>query len=237
MKEDILQNINNSRQLEKLYREDKPGFKRAFQTLYPELESSPVADFWHERLNYQAEEISWGSNKDLVFVLVAAFLAGMVAKLPAILSLDEEFFYPRNIGFIVFPFLTAFFAWKNKITRQNIFFIGGAILLSVIFINSLPDNEASDTLILSCIHLILFLWSVLGFAYVGGNLKDYKKRLDFLRFNGNLLVMAALLVIAGVILTGITFGLFSLIGLQIEKFYAEYIAVFGLPINCFRTFI
>jgi membrane-associated HD superfamily phosphohydrolase len=42
-------------------------------------------------------------------------------------------------------------------------------------------------------------------------------------------VMAALLVIAGVILTGITFGLFSLIGLQIEKFYAEYIAVFGLP--------
>jgi hypothetical protein len=45
--------------------------------------------------------------------------------------------------------------------------------------------------------------------------------------------MAALIVIAGGILTGVTIGLFSLIGLEIQKFYFEYVVIFGaaaLPI-------
>jgi hypothetical protein len=40
--------------------------------------------------------------------------------------------------------------------------------------------------------------------------------------------MTGLLVIAGGILTGITIGLFSVIGFNIEKFYFEYIVIFGL---------
>jgi hypothetical protein len=41
--------------------------------------------------------------------------------------------------------------------------------------------------------------------------------------------MTALIVIAGGILSGITIGLFSLIGIEIEKFYFENIVKFGLP--------
>jgi hypothetical protein len=41
--------------------------------------------------------------------------------------------------------------------------------------------------------------------------------------------MTTLILIAGAILTGITIGLFSLIGFNIEEFYFENIAVFGLP--------
>jgi hypothetical protein len=51
---------------------------------------------------------------------------------------------------------------------SKIAFIVGATLAGLIFINFFPDVKKSDTLILSCIHLLLLLWSVLGFAFVGG---------------------------------------------------------------------
>lgn len=229
MKEEILSNLDNPQQLERLYRTDKLTFKRVFKALYPELKDNTVIGFWHERLNYTNEEISWGTGKDLVFVIIASLLAGVIAKLPAFLLVDEAFFYPRNIGFIVFPLLTAYFAWKNKLSTAKIAFIAGATFIGLIFINSLPDVEKSDTLILSCIHLLLFLWSLLGFAFVGEVRNDDEKRLGFLRYNGDLVVITTLILIAGAILTGVTIGLFSLIGFNIETFYFENIVVFGLP--------
>jgi len=156
-------------------------------------------------------------------------LAGVIAKLPGFLSISEEFFYSRNAGFIIFPLLTVYFAWKNKLSAGKIAFIVGATLAGLIYINFLPDVKKSDTLILSCLHLILFLWSILGFAFVGERRNSVEKRLGFLKFNGDLIVITTLIVIAGGILTGITIGLFSLIGFNIERFYFENIVVFGLP--------
>ena len=228
MKSEILAHLNEPRQLETMYRTNKVQFKRAFNTLYPELEGNTLADFWNERLNFESDDISWGSRRELIFVIIAALVAGTIAKLPTILNINEEFFYSRNIGFIIFPVLSAYFAWKNKLSIGKIAFIAGAIFVGLIFINSLPDVKQSDTLILSCIHLLLFLWSILGFAYVGES-RNNEKRLGYLKYNGDLVVMTTLIVIAGAILSGITIGLFSLIGFNIERFYFEYVVIFGLP--------
>ncbi len=229
MRDEILSNLDNPGQLERLYRTDKPTFKRAFKSLYPELKDNTLVSFWNERLNFASEDIYWGTRKDLVFVIIASLLAGVIAKLPAFLSISEDFFYPRNIGFIIFPLLSAYFAWKNKLSTAKIAFIAGTSLAGLIFINSLPDVKKSDTLLLSCLHLLLFLWSILGFAFVGEIKNNDEKRLGYLKYNGDLIVMTTLILIAGAIMTGITIGLFSLIGFNIEKFYFENIVVFGLP--------
>jgi hypothetical protein len=229
MKDEILAQLENPTQLEKMYRTNKFNFKREFNTLYPEVKGNALADFWNERLNYENEEINWGSGKELLFVIIAALIAGVIAKLPAFFSINEDFFYPRNIGFILFPLLTAYFAWKNKLSTGKIAFIAAAILAGIIFINLLPDITKSDTTILSCIHLALFLWAMLGFSFVGEVPNNAEKRLGFLKYNGDLLVMTALIVIAGAILTGITIGLFELIGFNIKEFYFENIVIFVLP--------
>lgn len=229
MKDEIIAHINNPRQLERMYRANKVSFKREFSTLYPELQGNTLAEFWNERLNYESDEINWGSGRELLFVVFAVLVAGLVAKLPSLLSINEEFFYQRNIGFIVFPFLTAFFAWKNKLSATKTAFIVGVSLVSLIFINSLPNVQKSDTLVLSCIHLLLFLWSILGFAFVGEVRDNNEKRLAYLKYNGDLVVMTTLIVIAGGIMTAITINLFLLIGINIEKFYFENVVVFGLP--------
>ncbi|MEJ7913406.1 MAG: hypothetical protein WKF70_09650 [Chitinophagaceae bacterium] len=229
MEDEIVSNLDNPGQLEKLYRADKPTFKRTFKALYPELKDNALAGFWNERLNFTSEEISWGTGKDLLFIVIASLLAGVIAKLPALLHIDEEFFYPRNVGFIIFPLLTVYFAWKNKLSTSIIAILAGLTLVGLVFINAFPNIEKSDTLILSCIHLILFLWSILGVAFVGEKRNNNEKRLSFLKYNGDLVVITVLILIAGGIMTGMTIGLFSLIGFNINKFYFENIVIFGLP--------
>ncbi|HEY0652276.1 MAG TPA: hypothetical protein VGD65_04070 [Chryseosolibacter sp.] len=228
MKEDILQHISNARQLEKLYRSDKSQFAKEFLALPAELRLTPLGEFWTERLSYEADELSWGSRTDLLFVIVAAIIAGSLAKLPHLLNIDEEFFYPRNIGFIVFPVFMAYFSWKNKLALKNVLIIVGACLTSLVFINLFPAKE-SDTLILSCIHLALLLWAIVGFAFVGDIKNNVQKRLAYLKFNGDLVVITALICITAGIMTGVTIGLFSVIGLHIEEFWFQNVVVFGLP--------
>lgn len=229
MKDQILSNLQNPAQLESMYRSDKSAFTRAFNSLFPELQDNTIAEFWNARLNYSKEEISWGSRADLLFVIIASIVAGFIAKLPGILNLNEEFFYTRNIGFIIFPVLTTYFAWKNKLSTQKIAVIAVATLGALFYINSLPNLPKSDTLILACIHLVLFLWSLMGFSFVGDYRNDTQKRMGFLSFNGDLLVMTALIVIAGFILMAITLGLFQLIGIDIERIYEQYVIPFALP--------
>ena len=229
MKDEIRNHLTNPGQLEKLYRTNKVLFKREFSTLYPEFKGNTLADFWNERLNYESDEINWGTRRELLFVIIASLVAGVIAKLPALLSISEDFFYPRNIGFIIFPPLMAYFAWKNKLSTGKIAFIAGATLAGLIFINFLPNVKQSDTLILSCIHLFLVLWLLLGFAFVGAVSNNNEKRLGYLKYNGDLVVMTTLILIAGAIMTGITIGLFSLLGFHIEDFYFQNIVVFGLP--------
>ncbi|TGE07636.1 DUF4153 domain-containing protein [Hymenobacter fodinae] len=227
MKAEVLQNLDNPRQLEKLYRDNRAAFKKEFNALYPSIQEQPVAQIWNERLNFEGENISWGSGRELLFVVVAAFIAGLIAKIPQLFGLSPDYFYPRNIAFIVFPLLTAYFAWKQKLPTRTLAVVALLLLGSVVYINALPRNEQSDTLLLACIHLPLFLWAVLGFTYVGPEPASAARRLSFLRYNGDLVVMTAIILLAGGLMTAITIGLFGLIGLRIENFYMQYIGVWG----------
>lgn len=225
---DILANLDNPGRLEKLYRDNKAAFRSEFRLLYPELTDHTLASFWQERLKYESPEISWGSRTELLFVIIASLVAGLIAKLPAILHINEDLFFQRNIGLVVFPVLTAYFIWRKQLSATKM--VAGLVttLIAAIFINMLPASDKSDTLILSCIHLPVLLWALLGFTYVGDDTGSNAKRLDFLRYNGELAIMSGLILIAGVALSGITIGLFEVIGYHIEIFYQDYIAVFGL---------
>lgn len=228
MQNQILSSLDHPGQLEKLYRSNKTEFKQAFLRIYPEIKDKDLAEFWNERLKGETDTISWGSKKEHLWIILAILIAGFLAKIPEIFSIDEELFYPRNISFIILPLITAFFAWKNQLSLNTKAILAGITGLSLVYINSLPGKD-TDTLILACIHLPLILWGMLGFAYSGPELLNWKKRLSYLRFNGEAAVMTVLIGIAGMLLSAITINLFSLIGVQIEDFWAHYVAAFGLP--------
>lgn len=172
-------------------------------------------------------EKSLAKYNEIIFIIIASIIAGFIVKIPAIFSVDGDFFYPRNIGFIVFPVLSAYFAWKNRLSWVKIAYVATFFIAGAAFINTLPNVE-NDTLILSCIHLILLMWAVLGFTFAGEIAYNSVKRMGFLKYTGDLAVMMALIVIAGGILSAITINLFRLIGYTIEEFYSQNIAIYGL---------
>jgi hypothetical protein len=228
MENEIKININNPKQLEKLYRDHKGAFTLAFNNIYQDLINEPAAQAWNERLNYKDEQITWGSKNEILFIVVAAFAGGLIAKIPSFLGLEYDVYMSKNIGFIVFPVLTAYFIWKQQLAMSKlilplILFIGSAI-----FINSLPYNEKSATFILTTMHLPIFLWAILGYAFIGGDLNSSQKKIAFLKFNGNFIVMTGLIFIAGMFFTGITLALFELLKMDIQTFYFEQIAVWAL---------
>jgi hypothetical protein len=238
MENEIKININNPKQLEKLYREHKGNFTTAFNTVFQELRDEPAAQVWHERLNYKDESVFWGSKNEILFIVVAAFVGGLIAKMPSFLGVEYDVYMSKNIGFVVFPILTMYFIWKQQFAMTKfilplILFIGSAI-----FVNSLPYNEKSSTFILTLMHLPIFLWAILGYTFIGGDLKNNHKTIAFFKFNGNFVIMTGLIFISGMFFTGITIALFELLKIDIKDFYFEQIAVWGLAaIPMLSTFL
>ena len=228
MQSGITENIEDPKQLELLYRKNKVLFKQAFNSLYTEFNNNAIAQAWHERLNYQEAEINWGVSSELKMVALIAFLTGLLAKSPQIFDIEPDYFFSRNIGLIAFPLLMFFFAWKQGLAWKSMLLPIIAVIVSGLYINLLPKNEKSDTLLLACIHLPILLWTILGFAFAGGDMKSVGKKIGFLRYNGDLVVMSAVMVLSGILFTGMTFGLFEIIGLDITSFYVDYVVIWGL---------
>ncbi|MEP7323616.1 MAG: hypothetical protein ABI761_16950 [Saprospiraceae bacterium] len=228
LREEIIASLDNPRQLEKVYRENKTNFKKEFKMIYPRIQDKTISQIWNERLNFENEDISWGTTREWTFIIIASIISGLIAKIAQFASIDPEFYYTRNLAFVVFPMLSLYFAWRQQLPPKRLVPVLIAMVISAIYINLLPNNPKSDTLMLACIHMPLFMWALLGFTYTGGSLNDYTKRLDFLRFNGDLVVMGTIIAIAGMGLSMVTIGLFKLIDLNIGEFYFENIAIWGL---------
>ena len=228
MKTEILNNLDNPRQLEKLYREDASNFKKEFNQIYPGQQDKASLAFWNERLNYEAAKPSWGSTTELVIVIVFALLAGLIASIPNITGIDNEKFLFRNISFIVFPLLSAYFIWKQKLAFKQYLLPLLAFIVAAVYINLLPTNKESSSIMLAFIHMPIFLWTIFGYSFLGVNIKSSQSRIGFLRYNGDLLVMSGILILSTVLFSAITVNLFDLIGINIENFYFQNIMVWGI---------
>ena len=226
LRESIIQNIHQPKELESLYRSSKEAFAQSFDEVYPTISHEPLAQAWQERLHYKQETSNWFSRSELVFLLVAAAVTALVAKIPQFTSIKDEFFYPRNLGFLGFGGILTYFNWKQASSTKQRLITLLAFVLPAIYMNFLP-NKNTDTILLACIHLPMVLWAVLGWNFSGGSWKNKAARAEFLQYNGDLIVICALLGISGMLFSGITVALFGLLGMKIENFYFENIGVLG----------
>ena len=248
MKEKIIASIQDPMQLELLYRSNNDQFKASFNELYPSLDKTSITDVWNIRLNYQTtEKINWGGRSEWLVVIILCLLASFVAKIPEFFKVDEEFFYIRNISMIAFPFILAYFIWKNRPSQKIILLLGAVLAIGAIYINLIPSGKEvtmsdpsrykpySDSFLLVCIHLPLLLWSALGLAYTGNTYRQNDARVSFLKFNADILIVGNVVSLAFGLLTAITIGLFAAININIGEFYFEWIIVAAMassPVVC-----
>jgi hypothetical protein len=222
MEQQIIEKIADPVALEQLYRSNPTVFSSAFHSVYPQISSEISAQVWHERL--AVSSTSWGSKGDWVLLVIAAILAAFFMQFPDIFSLSHDRYFPRNMSFMVMPGIGAYFAYKQGMNGRE--FTGPLLILivSALFINFLP--EGSTTLILTCLHLPILIWLVVGYLFAGS---DSAKRMDFLRYHGDLVVMTAVIGLAGGLFTALTLNLFKLIEIDIQEWYFRYLVVSILP--------
>jgi hypothetical protein len=233
MIEKIKENANNPEELEKLYRIDRNGFESAFEKVYPEIENSLLVSFWKIRLDSDKEPdlLPRLFMTDIMIMIAACLLTAFLIKIPLIfkIRLTEFIFYEKNAGIIVFLGLSLYAAWINRISEKKKLIISFLLfLIPLIYINLLPSVCDSSSVNLAYIHLPLLMWCIYGLVFIDFTFQDNKRRLEYIRYNGDLAIMLALILIAGGILTGITIGLFSAIRINIEIFYKDYIMISGL---------
>jgi len=228
MKDSILTHIDNPAQLEKLYRENNAEFKKQFNVIYPNYKDKLGLQVWNERLNYESEKLALGGKNEISAVIILILVGGLIANIPNLTGINEESFFSKNIPLIIFPILSAYFIWIQKIEFNKIWFPIIAIIISAIYVNLIPNYNKSDSTMLVGIHLPMFLWSILGYAFIGAKLNDHPRKIEFLKFNGDLIIMCGIILLSCMVFTLITFGLFELINIKIEESYFRYFAIWWI---------
>ena len=230
MKNSIIEQIHNPEFLEAAYRKDATSFKQSFAEAYPSIKNEVLAKAWYERLNYTQSEISWGIKNEWKVVTILAALVAVVAILPNFFKIEQDIFYAKNVGFIVFPALMLYFVWKQHQPLNKLIAPLIISLVSALYINLLPTLTNSDSVSQAFFHLPIFLWAIFGYTFIGGDVSTTNKKINFLRFNGDLLVLCGLMLIAGGLFTAITINLFEVLKVNIITIYFNYFVAIGLSI-------
>jgi len=231
MKKQILQSINDPEALEMLFRKDKSGFTLDFPEASAGIDSDLVR-FWQIRLKKETIGQNHQLPKtDLWIVAILSIVVALLVKAHLLFgNMSMEDFWFRNLTTIAFAGLTVWFILKNRITGVKILLILVLpIVILTIFLNLLPQ-KLCDTTILAFIHAPLFMWFILGLAWVSFQYSNTSKVSGFIHYNGALIIMYGLLCIAGAILSGMTIGLFEIIGMKIGELYMENIGIVGLVV-------
>jgi hypothetical protein len=233
MEEKIRENIHNPEELERIYRNDRKSFISGFEKIYSEIENSEIALYWKVRLDFDKtqDKINRISRSDIYILITSCLITGFLIKIPTLFNINitDILFYQKNAGIIVFLGLTIYTAWNNRISDpKRLVILIIAFLIPTVYINLLPSGRNSDSIDLAYIHLPLLMWCTYGLIFTDFSFKDRSKRIEYLRHNGDLAILGAIILLAGGVLTAITIGLFDAININIEKFYMDNVVIIGL---------
>jgi hypothetical protein len=180
---------------------------------------------------------STGGSRKMWAALALAVAAAVAIKIPALFGIDfdpdHSTFYPLNIGFFILPFIAAYFAWDRPLPRSGRLWLAAVFALAAAAVNAFPFSPAPGaktphTLVLTVLHMPIALWLAVGIAYVGGRWRGNDRRMDFVRFTGELFIYYVLIALGGGVLIAMTVGLFQAIGIKVESQVVGWIVPCGI---------
>ena len=183
------------------------------------------------------------ARTEALLAVVLATLAAVALKVPELFGVhllsgagEATSFYVRNAALFVFPFLAGYLVWKRTAgsgtgERRRLISlwapIGLLFVAGLVFANVYPARDPEHTLALTATHLPIALWLAVGLAYAGGRWRELARRMDFVRFSGELFIYYSLIALGGGVLTGFTLAMFGAIGLDVEWLVAGWVVPCG----------
>jgi hypothetical protein len=170
------------------------------------------------------------ARRDLLVMVGCAAVAAIGIKLPQLFGLHfatDGVFYARNFSLFALVPLAAYFGYRRRLRRGAIATVLGLFALGAVAANVYPLADGSQSVVLTAIHLPLALWLVVGVAYIAGDWRSDRKRMDFIRFSGEWLIYFVLIALGGGLLMGVTIGVFNAIGLDATTFVRTWVMPCG----------
>ncbi|MDA1369939.1 MAG: hypothetical protein O2971_04135 [Proteobacteria bacterium] len=215
--------------LESLYHRDPATF---VAQLYEALENHPhsqILKFWRARVEFQSKSFSKAgfTVSQLLQLLLLCLTASLAVRLPALLPVSEEWYYPRVLPLVIGSALIVYFALRDTLPLQITKAILGIVIVTTTTVLLLPDNLNSSSIVMALLHAPLVMWCALGLAFCAEDWRCNDNRLTFLRYNGELFIYTMLILAGGLVLSLLTMGLFELLNLSIEEWYMRNIGLAG----------
>ncbi|MHA6511418.1 permease prefix domain 1-containing protein [Tessaracoccus sp. Z1128] len=173
-----------------------------------------------------------GLTRRMVVGLLFAVAAALAVKLPALLGIEvgEGTWYVRNLAFLVLPFLAGWFVWSRRsgaavLAAVVALFVAFAVVANIFPFEDSAPTPATEALL--AVHLPVLLWFVVGLSYTGKRWRLSQARMDVVRFTGEMAIYFALMALGGGVLVGLSIGVFSAIGLDVEDAVATWLLPMG----------
>ncbi|MGH3752052.1 MAG: permease prefix domain 1-containing protein, partial [Pseudonocardiaceae bacterium] len=170
------------------------------------------------------------SRRDLRVMVICAAGAAASIKVPELFGMrlaEDGSFYGPNVSLFALPWLAAFLAWRRQARRPLIGILVALFALGAVAANAYPLADTSQSVVVTSIHLPIALWLVVGLAYVAGDWRSSRRRMDFIRFTGEWFVYFVLIALGGGVLIAFMFGTFKAIGIVPEEFITQWLLPCG----------
>jgi hypothetical protein len=228
MTERIRQHLADPEALEAIYRQEPEAFMQSLPEAAKEAPDSLVLRAWQARLSDDRTRsrprlgAAWRSK--LTYAIAIALAVGIVVRVPAI-WLGDEWYYPRYAPSLVMLALACYF-WMEHRRRGPL--IAGLVLavVSFAYAGALPGGDP-DSVVMALIHMPIVFWAFLGVVFAGEGWRETEARVRFVRYNGELVALASLVALGGMVFSGVTMALFSLLADNVEQWYVQNVGVLG----------
>ncbi len=191
--------------------------------LVREYSTNRVQKLW-KQLTCDGESIQQKKTRrqELIYLFIALTLGIFMSSIPSLTGhkIDSEgdvYFF--NLSFYSILPIGLWFFLKNSRSMKNLFVILPVFLIAFLmnFITKFnPEFIGSNTRILSTLHMPLSLWLAFGIMYAGDKWKEPNEQMNYLRFTGETFIYSLLIGLGAMVVLGLTFGLFSLINIDLE---------------------
>jgi len=173
-----------------------------------------------------------GWNREATVAVALAVAAGVAIKIPELFGIRWDgqagtLWFAQNVSLLILPFLAAFLGWKRALPARGWAGLAGGFVAGALVVNLMPFQPEGYTMTLAIIHLPMALWLALGVAYTGGEWRDPRQRMNFVRFSGEWFIYYVLIALGGGVLMGLTMLLFEAAGLDAEPLVARWILPCG----------
>jgi hypothetical protein len=163
---------------------------------------------------------------DLGIAIALAIGAAVVVRLAIALLSPER--VALNASVLVLPLVTGYFAYKRRPPGGTVAAVAAVYAASALVLNLYPFDVDGSTIVIAAGHAAAALWLLgVGVAYAGGRWRSHRRRMDFIRFTGEVIVYYALLALGGGVLVGLCAGAFAAADITIDDILAETVLPCG----------